>query len=205
MRTSRNPTFGSSATEFGRSYTCTTLLPPRKSDSRHQSGDFWMSKSYDRYLGLDRSITRRDFMNGLKDFSVGGKLELSLKNYIELVMANNTQIQLQFLTLEIPKNNIESVFGKWDPTATASFSTTRQTSVPTNPATAGSATLGSVSKSLTQPLALGYSQTLDTGMNYQVTFSECSRCRWGNTRAISRAIHRLACKLALPMRTRCSG
>lgn len=23
-----------------------------------------MSKSYDRYLGLDRSITRRDFMNG---------------------------------------------------------------------------------------------------------------------------------------------
>src|ERR1017187_709433 len=64
MRTSRNPTFGSSATEFGRSYTCTTLLPPRKSDSRHQSGDFWMSKSYDRYLGLDRSITRRDFMNG---------------------------------------------------------------------------------------------------------------------------------------------
>jgi outer membrane protein TolC len=118
----------------------------------------------------------------LKDFSVGGKLELSLKNYIELVMANNTQIQLQFLTLEIPKNNITSVFGKWDPTATATFSTTRQTSVPTNPATAGSATLGSISKSLTQPLNLGYGQTLDSGMNYQVNFTE-SKSSFSNSRS----------------------
>ena len=42
----------------------------------------------------------------LKDFAVGGKLELSLKNFIELVMANNTDIQVAFLSLEIPKNNI---------------------------------------------------------------------------------------------------
>ena len=118
----------------------------------------------------------------LKDFSVGGKLELSLKNYIELVMANNTQIQLQFLTLEIPKNNITSVFGKWDPTATASFSTTRQTSVPTNPATAGSATLGSISKSLTQPLNLGYGQALDSGMTYQVNFTE-TKSSFSNSRS----------------------
>jgi outer membrane protein TolC len=106
----------------------------------------------------------------LKDFVVGGKLELSLKDFIELAMANNTQIQLQFLTLEIPRNNITSVFGKWDPTATASFSTTRSTSVPTNPA-AGNATLGAISKSLNQPFNLGYSQTLDSGMNYTVSFS----------------------------------
>ncbi|MGA2196752.1 MAG: TolC family protein, partial [Bryobacteraceae bacterium] len=118
----------------------------------------------------------------LKDFAVGGKLELSLKNFIELVMANNTQIQLQFLTLEIPKNNIVSVFGKWDPTATASFSSTRQTSVPTNPATAGSATLGSVSKSLSQPLAMGYGQTLDSGLSYQVNFTE-SKSSFSNSRS----------------------
>jgi len=118
----------------------------------------------------------------LKDFVVSGKLELSLKNFIELVMANNTQIQLQFLTLEIPKNNIVSVFGKWDPTATASFSSTRQTSVPTNPALSGAATLGSVSKSLSQPFAMGYSQTLDSGLNYSVSFSE-SKNSYSNSRS----------------------
>ena len=118
----------------------------------------------------------------LKEFVVGGKLELSLKNFIELVMANNTQIQLQFLTLEVPKNNITSVFGRWDPTATASFSSTRQTSVPTNPALSGAATLGSVSKSLSQPLAMGYSQTLDSGLNYQVSFTE-SKNSYSNSRS----------------------
>ncbi len=118
----------------------------------------------------------------LKDFVVSGKLELSLKNFIELVMANNTQIQLQFLTLEIPKNNIVSVFGKWDPTATASFSSTRQTSVPTNPALSGAATLGSVSKSLSQPFAMGYSQTLDSGLNYSVSFTE-SKNSYSNSRS----------------------
>ena len=34
----------------------------------------------------------------LKDFVVGDKLELSLKNYLALVMANNTDIQIQMLT-----------------------------------------------------------------------------------------------------------
>ena len=105
----------------------------------------------------------------LKDFVVGGKLELSLKNYIELVMANNTDIQVAFLTLEIPKNNITAAFGKWDPTATASFSTTRNTNIPTNPTQAQAA--GEISKSLSQPLSLGYSQTIDTGLSYGVTFT----------------------------------
>ncbi len=133
------------------------------------------------YKQTNTKVELRDPVR-LKDFVVGGKLELSLKNYIELAMANNTQIQLQFLTLEIPKNNIVSVFGKWDPTATASFSSTRQTSVPTNPATAGTATLGAISKSLTQPLSMGYSQTLDSGLNYQVSFSG-TKSSYSNSRS----------------------
>ncbi len=63
----------------------------------------------------------------LKDFVAGGKLELSLQHYLELVMANNTDIQVQFLSLEIPRYSIMSVFGIWDPTAKTSFSTTRTT------------------------------------------------------------------------------
>jgi outer membrane protein TolC len=106
----------------------------------------------------------------LKDFVVSGKLELSLKNYLELVMANNTDVQVTFLSVEIPKNNITSASGIWDPTALASFSTTRTTSVPTNPSQSQNATLGSTSKSLSQPLSLSYSQALDTGTNYTVSF-----------------------------------
>ena len=106
----------------------------------------------------------------LKDFVVSGKLELSLKNFLELVMANNTDVQVTFLSVEIPKNNITSASGIWDPTALASFSTTRTTSVPTNPSQSQNATLGSTSKSLSQPLSLSYSQALDTGTNYTVSF-----------------------------------
>jgi outer membrane protein len=105
----------------------------------------------------------------LKDFVVDGKLELSLKHYLELVMANNTDIQIQLLTLEVPKNQIMAAYGAWDPTATTRFSTTRTTSLPTSALdvrnTAGP------SKSLNQPYSLAYSQTLETGTQYTVQFS----------------------------------
>jgi outer membrane protein len=108
----------------------------------------------------------------LKDFVVNGKLTLSLKDYLELVMANNTSIQVSFLSLEIPKNNITSVFGKWDPSANASFSSSRSTSVPTSVANSANVGLGAVSKSLNQPLSLSYTQAMDTGTSYTVSFSE---------------------------------
>ena len=82
---------------------------------------------------LRQTKTRVDLRDParLKDFVVDGKLELSLKNYLELVMANNTDVQVTFLSLEIPKNNITAAFGVWDPTANASFSSSlAATSVP---------------------------------------------------------------------------
>jgi outer membrane protein len=118
----------------------------------------------------------------LKDFVVGDKLELSLKHFLELVMANNTDVQVTFLSLETPRNNITSVYGTWDPTATASFSSTRSTSVPTSATVAQSATLGSTTKTLTQPLNLAYSQTLDTGTNYTVSFGG-TKSSYSNTRS----------------------
>jgi outer membrane protein TolC len=105
----------------------------------------------------------------LKDFVAGGKLELSLQHYLELVMANNTDIQVQFLSLEVPKNNILAAFGAWDPTARTSFSTTRSTGLPSSALDALSA--ASVTKSLSQPYSLQYSQTLDTGTSYFVQFN----------------------------------
>jgi outer membrane protein TolC len=105
----------------------------------------------------------------LKDFVVDGKLELSLKDYLALVMSNNTDIQLQLISLEIPKNNILSQYGVWDPKAIAQFSTQRSTTVPTNATTAQNA--ASLTKSLNQPYSLQYIQTLPTGLQYTAQFA----------------------------------
>jgi len=105
----------------------------------------------------------------LRDFVVSGKLELSLKHYLELVMANNTDIQIQYLTIETPMNNIQAALGVWDPTARASFNTTRSTSLPTSPLDTNN--VNSTLKSLTQPFSASVSQRLDTGLLYTATFN----------------------------------
>ncbi|HWB87096.1 MAG TPA: TolC family protein [Bryobacteraceae bacterium] len=102
----------------------------------------------------------------LQDFVVGGKLELSLKSYLELVMANNTDIQIQMLTLETPKNAIMRAMAPWDPLAQASFTSTR-TKTPSTDALQGASTL----ESLSQPARFSFQQTLDTGTQYTVSFS----------------------------------
>lgn len=118
---------------------------------------------------LQKTQTRVELRDPVKlnDFVVDGKLELSLKHYLELVMANNTDIQIQLLTLEQPKNAIQMAMGVWDPSARASFSTTRSTSLPSSALDSRST---GVSKSLSQPYSLSYSGLLDTGTQYSVTF-----------------------------------
>src|SRR6266567_1260718 len=61
----------------------------------------------------------------LADFVVAGKLELSLRAYIELVMANNTDVAISRLAVETSKNAILRGFAPFDPLATANFNTTR--------------------------------------------------------------------------------
>jgi outer membrane protein TolC len=101
----------------------------------------------------------------LKDAVVDGKLSLSLKKYIELVMANNTDIAIQMLSVESPKNAITRAFAPWDPQALASFSNTKSTT-PSSGALQGASTV----VSLSQPASFSYSQTLPTGMQYEVSF-----------------------------------
>ena len=109
----------------------------------------------------------------LKDFVADGKLELSLKNYLALVMANNTDVQLQLLTVEVPKNNILGAYGVWDPSVRASFNTTRATTTNNNPTAAldSGIPVGSSTKSLNQPYSLNYTQTLPVGTQYTVGFT----------------------------------
>jgi len=108
----------------------------------------------------------------LKDFIVGDKLELSLKNYLALVVANNTDIQLQMLSLETPKNAIQRAFGAWDPRAQAQFNSTRATTPPIS-TLEGAA----VVKTLSQPLAMSVTQTLSSGTSYTAS--------WGGGKNVS--------------------
>jgi outer membrane protein len=112
-----------------------------------------------------RPITKVELKSPVRlpDYVVGGKLELSLRSYLELVMANNTDIAIQRLTVDVAQNAITRAFSAFDPLATASFSSTEQRT-PSGDQLTGASTL----VSLTQPANFTYSQTLPTGLNYQV-------------------------------------
>jgi outer membrane protein len=101
-----------------------------------------------------------------EDFIVNGALELSLRNYLELVLANNTEIQIQRLTLETPRNAILRALGSFDPTLSASFNSTRTR----NPATSVLQGANLLSQ-LNQVADFRYQQRLETGTIFNVGFS----------------------------------
>src|SRR5258706_13554398 len=103
----------------------------------------------------------------LGDFVVDGKLEMSLRSYVELVMANNTDVAISGLAVDTAKNAILRGFAPFDPLATASFTNTR-TKTPSTSALDAATTLAQLS----QPATFNYSQTLQNGTQYQVGFSE---------------------------------
>jgi outer membrane protein len=102
----------------------------------------------------------------LDDYVAGDKLELSLRSYLDLVMANNTDIAIQRLTVDVAENAITRAFAIFDPLATASFSSTRQTT-PASYSLEGASTL----VQLTEPANFGYQGMLPSGLQYNVNFS----------------------------------
>ena len=102
----------------------------------------------------------------LGDFAASGKLELSLRQYLELVMANNTEIQIQKLAVETPRNQILRAQGTFDPILTGSF-TNRRTKTPSTDVLQGANTV----VQLNQPADFSFQQTLPTGIQYTASFS----------------------------------
>jgi len=102
----------------------------------------------------------------LADFVLSDRLELSLKSYLELVLANNPDIVVQKLTVEFQQNAIMRAFGVFDPAVLGRFNSTR-TITPSSDALAGAPTVNR----LNQPLSLAYTQLLPTGTSYNVGFS----------------------------------
>ncbi|MBI4876217.1 MAG: TolC family protein [Acidobacteria bacterium] len=102
----------------------------------------------------------------LPDFVADNTLELSLRAYLELVLVNNTDIEIQRLSVERDKNTIQRAYGVFDPILTGSFNATR-TKTPASDALAGAAT----QNTLNQPVDFSYRQQLETGTTYNVGFS----------------------------------
>ncbi|MDX2179064.1 MAG: TolC family protein [Bryobacteraceae bacterium] len=107
----------------------------------------------------------------LADHVVDGKIELSLRSYLELVVANNTDIQIQKVLVEPQRNAITRAFAVFDPVIAARFNASRQIT-PTTDALAGAATLSQ----LNQPANLNYTQTLASGtqLNFGYRFNKLS-------------------------------
>ncbi len=101
----------------------------------------------------------------LEDFSVDGKLQLSLRAYIELAMANNPDINLQRLDILQQENAIQAAFSPFDPSLTASFNTNRSTT-PSNDVLQGA----DIRSDLGQTARFTYNQTFDTGTNYSIGY-----------------------------------
>lgn len=106
----------------------------------------------------------------LSDFVIedkeGKKLELSLKAYLDLVMANNTDIAVSRLTVDVAQNAVTRAFAPFDPFATGRFTSTRS-KTPASDALQGAKTL----VTLSQPALFTYNQLLSSGTNYGVSFS----------------------------------
>jgi outer membrane protein TolC len=102
----------------------------------------------------------------LDDFVVDGKVQLSLRSYIELVMANNPDVNLQKLAVYEQQNLIEAAHSPFDPNLDLSFNANRSTTQSTD-VLQGAA----VRSRLTQNAGITYEQTFDTGTRYTVGFS----------------------------------
>lgn len=101
----------------------------------------------------------------LEDYVVSSKVELSLRSFIDLVMANNTDVAIQRLTLFTAQNAVQRAFAPFDPAFLANFNATRS-NTPSNDLLAGAAVLSS----LGQRANFSYNQTMETGTQYSVGF-----------------------------------
>jgi outer membrane protein len=121
------------------------------------------------FRGLTNPQTLSDTLPGpkyMREHVADGKLRLTLQDAIVLTLANNTNVRLQELNIETAKYALLNAHSPFDPSLQGSFSSQGQLSQQYTQL-AGAPSLFSLSQ-LTQ---LNYTQTLETGTNFQVNFN----------------------------------
>ncbi len=101
-----------------------------------------------------------------RDYVVDGKLRLSLQDAILLLLEHNTEVHIDRLALTDAEYNVVRAFANFDPALTSSFNTDRS-KYPTDSQLQGAPTLSD----LEQQTTFGYTQTLQTGTNFNIGLS----------------------------------
>ena len=103
----------------------------------------------------------------LADYAVDGKLELSLRSFLDLVMANNTDISIQKISVETYRDAILGAYGRFDPTLQVRAGYNRSATP------AASQLDGNTVNKSTQfgPLSFTYNQTLMNGTSFNMGFN----------------------------------
>jgi len=126
-----------------------------------------------RQVDLAPPVRLEDFV--VPDKDAGKVLELSLKDYLTLVMANNTDVAIQRLTVSTAENAVLRSFSIFDPRATASWNSTRAKAPVSNLVDVGQVGSSAVStialETLRQPASFNWAQTLPSGTLYNVQFA----------------------------------
>jgi len=121
------------------------------------------------FQGLSTPRTVSDVLPApkyLQEHVVDGKLRLTLQDAIAAMLLNNTNVQLQELSVENSKFSVLRAHAPFDPLALASFSALRST-MPANSDLQGAP----IPTTLIQVSQLNYSQSFETGTNVQVGFN----------------------------------
>lgn len=103
---------------------------------------------------------------GLQQYVVNQKLQLTLQDAVQLALSNNTNIRIDRLTINQNQYTLLGTYAPFDPSVMNTFTSTRSIT-PASFTLQGAPTLNM----LTQGFQSEYSQTFQTGTNYQVTFN----------------------------------
>lgn len=134
------------------------VLPGYSFEESRSTPIFGTPGYFRRALGSSEIRVELQSTRGFEEYIRDEKLQLSLRSYLDLVLANNTNIALQKILLETPKNAVLRATAFLDPTFTGGFTATRSQ----NPATSQTEGADIVS-SLDQPTNLSYQQTFLPG------------------------------------------
>lgn len=99
---------------------------------------------------------------GFRQFVQNGKLQLSLRDAIELALENNTDIQIDESQVDAARASIGAARQPFDPSINGIFSTQRSTE-----SSFSEAAIAPTLSGLTQQYELGFSEKFETGTNLQ--------------------------------------
>jgi outer membrane protein TolC len=125
------------------------------------------------FRGLTNPQAVSDALPGpkyMREHVVDGKLRLTLQDAVVLTLANNSNVRLQELNVETAKYSLLGAHSPFDPLATAGFNAQRSISQAYT-TLSGIPALGTPLSALNQFTQLNYSQTFETGTNFQANFN----------------------------------